>query len=63
MFDRYIASLESDGTCTEGLSYWTYGVGFYVCMADILFYRTARFQQYCYFPGGNIPRRRLPHRR
>ena len=66
-FDRFIASFSSDGACMEGLSYWTYGLGFYVCFADLLFHRTAgaldllretgfdaiaRFQQHCYFPGG-----------
>ena len=66
-FDRFIAGFSSDGVCMEGLSYWTYGVGFYTCFADLLFRRTAgaidllhepgfdkiaRFQQLCYFPGG-----------
>jgi len=66
-FERFIGSFSSDGACMEGLSYWTYGVGFYTCFADLLFHRTAgaidllhepgfdkiaRFQQLCYFPGG-----------
>ncbi|MCL2130764.1 MAG: heparinase II/III-family protein, partial [Treponema sp.] len=66
-FERFINSFASDGACLEGLSYWTYGVGFYSCYADLLFHRTkgqinllekppfkkiARFQQCCYFPGG-----------
>jgi hypothetical protein len=66
-FDRFIAGFSADGACMEGLSYWTYGLGFYVSFADLLFRRTAgaadllretgfdaiaRFQQHCYFPGG-----------
>ena len=66
-FNNFISSFSADGTCTEGLSYWTYGVGFYTCYADMLFHRTkgavnvfnesgfsniAKFQQYCYFPCG-----------
>jgi len=64
-FERFIASFSSDGACMEGLSYWTYGIGFYTIFADMFFRRTAgainliqengfdniaRFQQYCYFP-------------
>ncbi|MDR2483014.1 MAG: heparinase II/III-family protein [Treponema sp.] len=66
-FERFLDGFSPDGACIEGLSYWTYGVGFYVCFADLLFHRTggsidllheagfdriARFQQHCYFPGG-----------
>jgi hypothetical protein len=66
-FERFIAGFSADGACLEGLSYWTYGLGFYVSFADLLFHRSAgaidllgetkfeaiaRFQQYCYFPGG-----------
>ncbi|QQO10847.1 heparinase II/III family protein [Breznakiella homolactica] len=65
--DRFLGSFSPDGACLEGLSYWTYGVEFYTAAADLLFRRTAgsvdlmddprlpaiaRFQQYCYFPGG-----------
>ncbi|MHC1692684.1 MAG: heparinase II/III family protein [Sphaerochaetaceae bacterium] len=64
---RFLNSFTADGACREGLSYWTYGFGFYVVFADLLAKRTngridllgwekcqaiARFQQNCYFPGG-----------
>ena len=67
VLDRFIGGFSSDGACMEGLSYWTYGVGFFTCFADMLFHRTAgavnllkdsgfdkiaKFQQYCYFPRG-----------
>ncbi|MDL2229249.1 heparinase II/III-family protein [Treponema sp. OttesenSCG-928-L16] len=66
-FERFVNSFSPDGACTEGLSYWTYGFGFYVSFADLLKIRSAgridmlsdprcekiaRFQQACYFPGG-----------
>jgi hypothetical protein len=65
--DRFLESFTEDGACVEGLSYWNYGVGYFVIFADILFHRTggridllkdprfeeiARFQQKCYLPGG-----------
>lgn len=65
--DRFLDSFEADGACLEGLSYWTYGVSFYVAYADLLKRRTmgrvdllqteqfekiAAFQHKCYFPGG-----------
>jgi hypothetical protein len=65
--DRFLESFSSDGACVEGLSYWTYGVSYFVIFADILFHRTgggidllkdprfekiAAFQQKCYLPGG-----------
>lgn len=64
---RFIGSFEEDGACMEGLSYWTYGMGFYTVFADLLrrrtagkidlmqgekFQKIALFQQKCYFPGG-----------
>jgi hypothetical protein len=67
--DRFLDSFTADGACIEGLSYWTYGVSFFVSFADLLFHRTggkidllrdsrfekiARFQQACYLPGGAI---------
>jgi hypothetical protein len=67
--DRFLDSFTADGACVEGLSYWTYGVSFFVSFADLLFHRTggkidllrdsrfeniARFQQSCYLPGGAI---------
>ncbi|MDR2257659.1 MAG: heparinase II/III-family protein [Treponema sp.] len=65
--DRFLESFAEDGACVEGLSYWSYGVSYFVMFADILFHRTggridllkdprfekiARFQQKCYLPGG-----------
>lgn len=65
--ERFIDSFEEDGTCLEGLSYWTYGVSFYVSFADLLKRRTggrvdlledkkfkeiAEFQQKCYLSEG-----------
>lgn len=65
--DRFIDSFEADGACLEGLSYFTYGVSFYVAFADLLKRRTvggvdllkserfekiATFQHKCYFPEG-----------
>ncbi len=32
----YISGFEDDGVCTEGCSYWNYGVGFFVIFADML---------------------------
>jgi hypothetical protein len=67
--DRFLDSFTADGVCIEGLTYWTYGVSFFVSFADLLFHRTggkidllrdprfekiARFQQACYLPGGAI---------
>jgi Heparinase II/III-like protein len=67
-FQRFVGSFgEDDGSSSEGLSYWTYGVSFYVAFADLLKRRTAgkidildnkqfqliaEFQQHCYFPKG-----------
>lgn len=34
--DRFIASFPDDGTCLEGVGYWTYGVGFFLSFSDIL---------------------------
>ncbi len=65
--DHFLESFEADGTCLEGLSYWTYGISFYVAYGDLLKRRTAgqidllmderfekiaAFQHKCYFPGG-----------
>lgn len=64
---NFIESFKEDGACVEGLSYWTYGVSFYVSFADLLNTRTggaidllstdkfrkiAAFQHKCYFDGG-----------
>jgi hypothetical protein len=65
--DRFLESFTADGACVEGLSYWNYGVSYFVLFADILFHRSggridlledprfekiARFQQKCYLAGG-----------
>jgi hypothetical protein len=65
--DRFLESFAADGACVEGLSYWNYGVSYFVIFADLLFHRTggridllkdprfekiAQFQQKCYLPGG-----------
>ena len=36
-FYNFIDGQPSDGTCLEGISYWTYGFGSYVMTADILY--------------------------
>lgn len=38
--DVYLKSFGDDGICTEGLSYWTYGFGFFVVFADLLHQKT-----------------------
>ena len=63
--DRFLAGF-SEGACTEGLTYWTYGISFFVLFAELLSRRTAgkldlfsdsrfapiaEFQQHCFFPG------------
>jgi hypothetical protein len=67
VLNRYLHSFTVAGVSTEGLSYWTYGMSFYVSAMDLLLLRTdggidlfkssrferiAAFQQHCYFPGG-----------
>ena len=32
----FVASYENDGTCTEGFSYWIYGFGYFIFLADLL---------------------------
>lgn len=39
-FDNYLSGFEADGACTEGMGYWTYGFGFYVCFSELLRERT-----------------------
>ncbi len=61
--ERFLESFADDGTCLEGLGYWTYGVGFFASFADLLeretggrldlmanekFRRVASFQKSCY---------------
>lgn len=64
----YIKGFPSDGTCMEGISYFTYGMTYYTTFAEQL-YRYSKgkidlldsnklkniseFQQKCYFKGGN----------
>ncbi len=64
---HYIDGFAQDGTCMEGLDYFTYGFGYYVGFADMLHHYTkgktdllaqekchkiALFQQKCFFPSG-----------
>jgi hypothetical protein len=61
--ELFLTGFGADGACTEGIGYWTYGFGFYVYFADLLYDRTqgridlfnqvkiakiAQFQQKCY---------------
>ncbi len=65
--ERFMNSFSEDGACLEGLSYWTYGMSFFVSYAELLLRRSggevdlldservhqiAKFQQKCYFQGG-----------
>ncbi len=36
----YLGSFGADGICTEGVSYWSYGFGFFTCFAQMLAQRT-----------------------
>jgi hypothetical protein len=69
VLDRYLESFTVEGVCAEGLSYWTYGMSFFVSAADLLLLRSgggvdlfthprieaiAGFQQHCYFPGNGV---------
>lgn len=38
--DRFIGGYAEDGVCTEGISYWGYGFGYFMCFADMLCRRT-----------------------
>lgn len=38
--DVYLSSFGEDGICTEGLSYWTYGFGFFTIFAEALYRKT-----------------------
>ena len=64
--DVYLESFGEDGVCTEGVDYWSYGFGFFICFADLLKTKThgklnlftlakvehiARSQQWFYFSG------------
>lgn len=65
VFERYLQSFEEDGVCLEGLSYWTYGMSYYIAFLDLLQIKTgqkivmteklekiAQFQDKCYFDKG-----------
>ena len=64
---HYVEGFAEDGTCMEGVSYFTYGMSFYAAFSDMLeqytkgqvdlmagekVKRIMEFQQKCYFPGG-----------
>lgn len=67
VMDCFLDSFEADGTCLEGLGYWTYGMSYFVSFSDLLLQRTngicnlfedrrvypvAAFQSKCYFKNG-----------
>lgn len=68
VIEHFLSGFPDDGTCLEGLSYWTYGVSYFTAFADLLCKRTAgridllarkkvreiaAFQGKCYFKGGH----------
>jgi hypothetical protein len=65
--DRFLDGF-TEGACTEGLTYWTYGVSFFAVFSELLSRRTAGkldllsddrfaaialFQQHCFFSGSD----------
>lgn len=65
IFNAYLQSFEDDGVCLEGLSYWTYGMSYYIAFLDLLHLKTGQeiliteklkqiiqFQDKCYFDQG-----------
>lgn len=65
----FLMGYKDDGACTEGLSYWNYGFGFFVFFAELLKQKTAGaidlmrgdkireialFQQKCYLSGNHV---------
>lgn len=67
--EAFLSGYEEDGACTEGLSYWNYGFGFYVYFSELLRQRTAGkidilqgeklrqislFQQKCYLSKNKV---------
>ena len=38
--DRFLNSFSADGACLEGLSYWTYGMSFFVSYCELLYRRS-----------------------
>lgn len=66
-FEYFLSGFAEDGSCLEGIGYWSYGFSYFVSFADLICRRTggaldlfadetvhkiAAFQQKCYFPGG-----------
>ena len=67
--ESYLSGFAADGACLEGLGYWSYGFGYFMCFAEMLLRRTggginlfddekvhavATFYQKCFFEGGRI---------
>lgn len=63
----YLGGMEQDGTCTEGLGYFSYGMSYFTAFAELLYQETkgtvnlmaqpickklAAFQEKCYFGHG-----------
>lgn len=63
----YLEGMENDGTCTEGLGYFSYGMSYFTAFAELLYQETdgtvnlmanpkcgkiAAFQEKCYFGNG-----------
>ena len=63
----YLDGMEADGTCTEGLGYFSYGMSYFTAFAELLYQETggavnlmnqpkcekiAAFQEKCYFGHG-----------
>ena len=40
--DNFLSGFPDDGICQEGLGYWHYGFGFYVCFADMYYEHTKK---------------------
>ncbi len=68
VMEHFLSGFEEDGTCLEGLIYWTYGMSYFTAFSDLLFQRSggridllsqpkvkniAAFQGKCYFEGGH----------
>ncbi|MCX4863022.1 heparinase II/III-family protein [Streptomyces sp. NBC_00257] len=61
--DCFLAGYGDDGACPEGLSYWTYGFGFFTIYADALHRRTGGRIDLFDDPTGKIEEiARFPHR-
>jgi len=70
-FGYFLSGFAEDGSCLEGIGYWSYGFSYFTSFAELLCRRTggkfdlfedetvhkiAAFQQKCYFPGGRTVR-------